>query len=222
MNKNILKHSFFVILLLLLANSCKKDENELPDIDENVYHSVTIGTQTWIVENLKVTHYRNGDPIPNVRDVTIWDTLTTGAYCDYDNNARNAKIYGRLYNWYAVNDSRNLAPAGWHIATETEFRELIAYLGGEDVAGAKLKESGTLHWRSPNINAVNESGFTALPGGTVLGSGFAGLGESGNLWSATESTSGTAYYFCLHYLTGRAFVSTQAKTIGIAVRCVQN
>ncbi len=213
---------FLISLMAILKCGCKEDENDVTDIEGTVYHYVTIGTQIWMVENLKVTHYRNGDPIPNVTDETEWDTLTAGAYCNYGNNENNAKIFGRLYNWHAVNDTRRLAPEGWHIATETEIRELIAYVGAEDVAGSRLKESGTAHWKSPNTNATNQFGFTALPGGTFTGLGFAHLGESGDLWSSTEFPAEYAYYLCLSNSTGRAFVSFQDKTIGCAVRCIKD
>jgi uncharacterized protein (TIGR02145 family) len=215
------KYPFLISMIVILISVCKK-ENDLTDLDDTVYHSVTIGTQTWMVENLKVTHYRNGDPIQNVTDETEWDTLTTGAYCNYNNDNNFVKPYGRLYNWHAVNDIRNLAPEGWHIATEAEIRELIAYVGAEDVAGGRLKESGTAHWKSPNTNATNQFGFTALPGGTFTGLGFALLGESGNLWSSTEFPAEYAYYLCLSNSTGRAFVSFQDKTIGCAVRCIKD
>jgi uncharacterized protein (TIGR02145 family) len=135
------------------------------DIDGNIYNTVTIGTQVWMVENLKTTKYRNGDPIPNVTDDIQWSNLTTDAYCNYDNDISNVTTYGRLYNWYAVNDSRNIAPTGWHVATDVEWTTLTDYLGGASVAGSKLKEFGTTHWESPNADATNESGFTALPGG---------------------------------------------------------
>lgn len=221
MNYETRKYAFFICLMGVLIFGCQK-ENGITDIEGTVYHSVTIGTQTWMVENLKVTHYRNGDPIPKNTDVTGWDTLTTGAYSNYDHNDNYAKAYGHLYNWYAVNDTRNLAPEGWHIATQAEFRELIANAGAEDAAGGNLKESGTAHWRSPNTNASNTFGFTALPGGTLTESGFAGLGESGNLWSSTEFSEDYAYYFCLNHTTGRAFVAFQDKAIGYAVRCVKD
>ena len=131
------------------------------DIDGNVYHAVVIGTQTWMVENLKTTKYSNGDPIP-----TAVTSLTPGAYCMYNNDAVTYKAdYGALYNWYAVADSRNIAPAGWHVPTKTDWTTLTDYLGGESVASGKLKENGSSHWLTPNTGATNSSGFTALPGG---------------------------------------------------------
>lgn len=140
------------------------------DIDGNVYSSVTIGTQTWLVENLKTTRYRNGDPIGNVTDGDLWRNLISDAYCDYNNDSSNAETYGRLYNWFAVDDDRGIAPAGWHVATNEEWITLSTYLAGGDYlkgsreSGDQLKESGTLHWANGNTGN-NKSGFTALPGG---------------------------------------------------------
>jgi uncharacterized protein (TIGR02145 family) len=136
------------------------------DIDGNEYHTVIIGGQEWMVENLRVTPYRNGDPIPNVSDTTSWRALTTGAYCSYDNDPSCSAMYGNLYNWYAVNDFRQIAPEGWHVPTYEEWIVLETHLGGDTIAGGKLKESGTEHWRAPNVGGTNESGFSALPGGT--------------------------------------------------------
>lgn len=215
-------YPFLISLISILICGCKEDENDDIVIEGAVYHCVTIGTQIWMVENLKVTHYRNGDPIPNVTNEMEWETLKAGAYCNYGNAENNAKVYGRLYNWHAVNDTRMLAPEGWHIATETEYRDLIANTGAEDAAGGNLKESGTTHWKPPNTNAKNTFGFTALPGGSFSSLGFNGLGESGNLWSSTEFPAENAFYLCLNHTTGRAFVAYQDKTMGYAVRCVKD
>jgi len=136
----------------------------MTDIDGNVYETVTIGTQVWMAENLKVTHYRNGNTILHIIDWFSWFTLT-GAYCEYDNDVNNVAVYGRLYNWYAVNDSRYIAPVGWHVPSDAEWLTLVDYLGGDTVADGKMKEIGTTHWVSPNTGATNESGFSALPGG---------------------------------------------------------
>jgi uncharacterized protein (TIGR02145 family) len=179
------------------------------DIDGNVYKTVTIGTQVWMAENLKVTHYRNAknlkvihnpdDAIPNVTDGATWMSLTTGAYCDYNNDVNNAATYGRLYNWYAVTDSRNIAPVGWHVPTDAEWQTLIDYLGGDAVAGGKMKEAGFAHWSSPNTGATNESGFTALPGGSRLGGDYYLLGFDAAYWSSTESGSDNAWWRYLVY-----------------------
>jgi len=166
------------------------------DIDGNVYKTVKIGNQWWMAENLKVTRYRNGDPIPNITDNHTWVDLSTGAYCNYNNDISNVATYGRLYNWYAVDESRNIAPAGWHVPTDDEWKQLEIYLGmspteadethwrGTD-EGGKLKETGTTHWYSPNTGATNESGFTALPGGYRVSGGFSSLGFGAYFWSST-------------------------------------
>ncbi len=134
------------------------------DIDGNVYPTVKIGSQEWMAKNLKATHYCNGDAIPNVSDDNSWDGLTTGAYCWYDNNEITYKpLYGALYNGYAVGDSRNICPNGWHVPTDAEFTTLANSLGGENVAGAKMKSD--LGWTLPNDSATNISSFSALPGG---------------------------------------------------------
>lgn len=166
-------HNKYILLLLILCifsceknpiNSKKEKTGTVTDIDGNIYQTIKIGTQWWMAENLKVTHYRNGDSIPNVTDETAWSNLTTGAYGNYNNDDDISNTYANLYNWYAVNDSRNIAPIGWHIPTDAEWQTLVDYLGGESVAGSKMKETGTEHWRSPNVGTTNESGFSALPG----------------------------------------------------------
>ncbi|MCB9001260.1 MAG: fibrobacter succinogenes major paralogous domain-containing protein [Bacteroidales bacterium] len=156
------------------------------DIDGNTYITVTIGNQVWMAENLKTTHYNDGTAIPNVTDGNEWAALTTGAYCWYSNATAYKDTYGALYNWYAVNTGK-LAPTGWHVATDAEWTTLTTYLGGESVAGGKLKETDTTHWASPNTGATNETGFTALPGGyRGRGGAFGGIGGYGYWWSATE------------------------------------
>jgi uncharacterized protein (TIGR02145 family) len=193
------------------------------DIDGNQYHAVTVGTQMWLSSNLKVTHYRNGDAIANVTLGSDWDVLTTGAYCDYNNTASNSNTYGRLYNWYAVNDSRNIAPAGFHVATDAEWTTLVSYLGGDTIAGGKLKETGTSHWNSPNTGATNSTGFTALPGGNrFINDQFWDLGNMAALWTSTEKDASNAMYWKLAY-NGK-YVSTQfeKKKWGFSVRCVKD
>jgi len=204
------------------------------DIDGNVYQTVTIGTQEWMAENLKVTHYRNGDPIPHVTDAATWEGLTSGAYCEYDNDGGNVATYGRLYNWYAVDDSRNIAPEGWHVPTDEEWKQLEMYLGmsqseADDAGwrgtdeGGKLKESGTTHWASPNTGATNESGFTALPGGYRFGSGyFDGMGYLAGFWSSTEGSSSNAWYRGLGYDDAQVYRGYHYEHYGFSVRCVRD
>jgi uncharacterized protein (TIGR02145 family) len=179
-----------------------KTYGTMTDQNGNTYKTITIGTQTWMAENLRVTKYRNGDPIPNVTDNAAWVALTTGAYCSYGNTANKDDIasYGRLYNWYAASDSRNIAPTGWHLPSDAEWTTLTTYLGGETVAGGKMKEAGTTHWTSPNTSATNESGFTALPSGNRDSDGpFGILGDSGDWWSSTANGATDAWNRVMGY-----------------------
>ena len=214
---------------LLLINSCEKDDgvnnhsNTVSDIDGNVYHFDTIGTQIWMIENLKTSRYNDGTPIPVVPDNLYWSRLTTGAYSDYDNTPDSSKIYGKLYNWYAVNDARKLAPAGWHVPSDSEWALLLTYLGGESVAGGKLKETGTAHWNSPNVSATNESGFTALPGGRRDFNGtFYYIRQNGYFWSSTEWNTPSAYYRFMFYNTSNIDWMANYKTMGFSIRCVKD
>lgn len=172
----------------------KRTSGTVTDADGNVYETVKIGTQWWMAENLKVTHYRNGDPIEHVPHESEWKLMSSGAYCSYDSYLEYADEYGYLYNWYALNDSRNLAPEGWHVPSDEEWQILVDYLGGHTVAGSKLKEAGTDHWQAPNSIATNSSGFTAIPGGARndIG-GFSGLGSYAFFWSITEYSSYFVY-----------------------------
>ena len=212
--------------VIILNNSCKKDgdngSNTVTDIDGNVYHTITVGTQVWMVENLKVTKYSNGDGIPNITDNTQWGNLITGAYCN-NNNLTNANAYGRLYNEYAVNDSRNLAPTGWHVATAAEFDELITYLGGTNVGGGKMKEAGNSHWVNPNTGATNESSFTALPGGFRSNDGtFIDVGDIGIWWSSTEYIADNVWYYEMNYNDTYVHKVSSFKGGGFSVRCIRD
>ena len=140
MNRNIFLLSMLIVFTLQIQ------AQTLTDIDGNTYHSITIGTQKWMSENLKVTRYRNGDPIPYVTDDDQWSNLSSGAYCNYANDSNKTT----LYNWFSVIDSQNIAPAGWHVPTDSEWTTLTAYLGGENVAGGKLESYGFVATGSRN------------------------------------------------------------------------
>ena len=160
-----------ICLILIFGYSCKKDDNnsltyETPiDQDGNTYKTIKIGTQTWMAENLRTTKYRNGDPvgttIPATKDIQNEETPKY----QWPNHGDESAVvtYGRLYTWYAVHDIRNIAPKGWHVPSSSEWITLITYLGGDSVAGVKMKETGENHWNTPNVGATNESGFTAIP-----------------------------------------------------------
>jgi len=211
--------------VLFLTQSCKKDDvnSKLTDADGNVYNTVIIGTQEWMTENLKTTKYRNGDPIPNKTLDTEWQGLATGAYCDYDNLPVNSATYGKLYNAYAVLDSRNLCPAGWHVPTDVEWQALSTFLGGVSLSGGKLKEMGTTHWLSPNTGATNEHGFTALPGGTRSVDGvFFSMTDFGGWWTSTEGDITHAYYHDMAYDDSYDDRNSGLRNVGFSVRCLKD
>ena len=170
------------LLALILLTSTEK----ITDQDRRVFKIVKIKTQMWMAENLNVTTYRNGDSIPQVKNAAEWSKLTSGAWCYYDNKPENGEKYGKLYNWYAVNDPRGLAPKGFHIPTDEEWSQLIVNIGADE-AGAKIKAKRG--WKQ-NQNATNESGFSGLPGGYRYNVGaFLYSGSNGCFWSATESAT---------------------------------
>jgi uncharacterized protein (TIGR02145 family) len=211
------------------AGTAYGDENsftteQLKDADGNVYTSVTIGTQTWMVENLKTTKYNDGTSIPNVSDGTAWGNLTTAAYCWYQNDISNKNPYGALYNAFAVTTSK-ICPSGWHVPSHSEWITLVEYAGGVLVAGGKLKESGTSHWSSPNTGATDEFGFKALPGGYRSPvSTFIFLGINGSWWTTTPYNQG--YGFTVFQIGNvRAiidYISGVGPIHGMSVRCVKD
>lgn len=239
-------------VLLVFASSCEKDDDNITtngkttavfnsnitygtmtDQDGNVYKTVTIGTQTWMAENLRTTIYNDGTPIPNVTDNDKWAALTSDAYCNYDNTANLEAIatYGRLYNWYAVNTGK-LAPIGWHVPSDDEWTTLTNYLRTNE--GGKLKETGTMdlgnntnHWISPNTDATNGSGFTALPGGCRTNSGlsigiFQAKGFKGYWWSATGYSTDNAWARYVLYQYSSVYSYGGGKMEGFSVRCVKD
>jgi uncharacterized protein (TIGR02145 family) len=209
-----------IIVLSFVLSSCG-DKSTNPEPTN--YESVTIGTQVWMAKNLDVDHYRNGDSIPQVTDATKWAALTTGAWCYYNNDANNGTTYGKLYNWYAVNDSRGLAPDGWHVPSDAEWTTLSTYLGGESVAGGKLKEVGTAHWQSPNIGATNETGFTALSGSYRYNNGtFSNVGYYSDWWSSTECSTSSAWGRGLNCYDSGLNRYSYYKGNGFAVRFVKD
>jgi uncharacterized protein (TIGR02145 family) len=193
------------------------------DVDNYNYATVQIGTQVWMKENLKVSKYRNGDPISTGLSDEAWGSTTTGAYAIYNNDASNNTTYGKLYNWYAVADSRNLCPVGWHVPSDAEWTTLENYLGGASVAGGKLKSTSTL-WTAPNAEATNQSGFSGLPGGSRLSNGtYTTIGNYGYWWSSTEySTTFFAWFRYLNYYYGNSSRGNNYKQNGFSVRCLRD
>ena len=187
-------------------------------------NEITIGNQVWSSSNLNVSRYRNGDIIPQVTNNSDWQNLTTGAWCWYNNDSVTyAATYGKLYNWYAVNDLRGLAPLGWHIPTDAEWTILTDYLGGTIVAGGKMKQTGTTLWTSPNTSATNTSSFSGLPGGTrESGGAFTLVSILGIWWSASQNTTTTAWYRYLLHSVADATRNYDNKVRGFSVRCVRD
>lgn len=210
------------------------------DYDGNVYQTINIGGQIWMMENLKTTHYQDGTVIPDVADSLAWYALSTGASCSYQNSAANLATYGRLYNWYAATDAHNLAPAGWHVPSAAEWNVVINYLGGDNVAGGKAKETGYSHWNSPNTGATNSSSFTGLPGGerfvTLCSEGctpafFSHLNTEGTWWTTSTSIGdpNTAFsksvdnnstrFYRSSFLGGIGYYD---KRTGYSIRCIKD
>jgi uncharacterized protein (TIGR02145 family) len=219
---------FFSILVLAIGmTSCSDEENKIqnqvaarpsvPVLDTEV----RIGNQIWMTRNLNVSKYRNGDPIPQVTDPTQWANLTTGAWCYYNNGAVNGAIYGKLYNWYAVNDPRGLAPVGWHVPSDAEWTVLITFLGGGSAAGGKMK--AIAGWNAPNNNATNSSGFTALPGGDHSGFGpFDGIGDSTSWWSSSAYNATNTWVRFVSSNDALALRYNLPNDFGVSVRCIKD
>lgn len=181
---------------------------------------VTIGTQTWTKCNLNVSTYRNGDIIPEITDAASWEALTTGAYCYYDFDSANGPIYGKLYNWYAVNDIRGLAPVGQNLPNNEDWTILTDYLGGDNVAGDKIREIGGCHWLLPNLT-TNESGFTALGGGYILENGiFQAIKFAGVWWSTTQEDVNNAYLKAVANDSSVFALDIYGKRGGFSIRCL--
>jgi uncharacterized protein (TIGR02145 family) len=202
------------------------------DIDNNRYDIITIGTQTWMSENLKTTRYNDGSVIPLVTDGTAWQTAGTNASPGYSwynapNETTNLITYGALYNWYAINSAtngnKNVCPTGWHVPTDGEWTTLTTYLVGQSVAGGKMKEAGLAHWLSPNIGATNESGFAGLPGGFRNFNGsFYNVGSYGLWWSSSEDDAAYAWFRYLRNLNGNVYRDGSYKGSGFSVRCLRD
>ena len=216
------------ILLIALSPliACEKDDGNdeitVADIDGNVYHTVTVGTQVWMVENLKTTKYNDGTEIPLVTGTSEWMNIHTPAYCWYDNDDSNKNPYGALYNWYAVNTGK-LAPDGWHVPTQAEWLTLMEFIGGEEADAGKVKEEGTAHWNSPNTGATNETGLTLLPGGRRFKTGVFDLkGSQGFYYAFEEGNSGDGRGYVFFYNISNFGVMVDLKTIGFSVRCIKD
>jgi uncharacterized protein (TIGR02145 family) len=204
----IIKFLFAAILIMSSLGNANAQDNA----------TLTIGNQNWMVKNLDVSTYRNGDSIPEVQDSTDWANLKTGAWCYYNNNSDHGSTHGKLYNWFAVNDQRGLAPAGYHIPSDEEWNTIINYLGGTNSAGAKMKN--TSGWVEGN--GTNSSGFTGLPSGGRTGyGGFVRMGGYGRWWSSTRNGN-SATLLMLHYFSGSISKYGFDVRCGYSVRCLKD
>ena len=210
------------------AGTQNEEAQTITTKNEITFNSVIIGNQDWQAKNLDVDRFRNGDEIPQVRSAAEWEQAGKEglpAWCYFENDDENGKIYGKLYNWYAVNDSRGLAPEGWHIPTDEEWTILTDYLGGEEVAGGKMKITGTTYWESPNEEATNESGFSVLPGGCRGSDGsFYYIRDLAFLWNATEIDHpyNFAWGRSLFFKYGNVLRNNDDKSFGASVRCLRD
>jgi uncharacterized protein (TIGR02145 family) len=240
-----------LVAAILLMPSCKKDDDRprssgggggggsgLPsylnaalsygtvtDQDGNSYYTIQIGGQEWMAQNLRTTTYANGDPIPNVMDDLQWGGLTTGAWAHYENNGSYENPYGKLYNWYAVADPRNVCPNNWHVPTDVEWGTLVGYLDPANAtAGGMMKSTSTQYWQDPNEGATNESGFSGLPGGFrwVDGGGFYDVGYYGNWWTASEYGENDTFTINLFSYDAAIGAGVNYKRDGLCVRCVRD
>lgn len=229
-------------ITLVIMYSCSKDDGDnspvdnsiifnpsltydsITDIDGNVYKTITIGTQTWMAENLRTTKLNDGTPIPLVTSPSEWSASTIPGYCNYNNTEDTCitKVYGRLYNWYAVNTGM-LAPTGWHVPSQSDWVTLIAFIGGADLAAYQLKEVGARHWSTCSGSELNSTGFTALPGGYRLTNGsYLNINNYGWWWSTTERYDGLAWFVMLQYNQNPIFADYTTKNFGFSVRCVKD
>lgn len=184
------------------------------------FKTVKIGNQVWMAENLNVSTYANGDTIPEVTDSDEWDDLTTGAWCYYRNDPENGKLFGKLYNWYALVDPRGLAPAGFRVATDEDWVQLIRTLGGDKVAGGLLKS--TQLWKNPNEGATDQFGFGALPGGLCDDDcSFMDKGAVGYWWTTKEEGKRNAWSYVMDYENPFVNRSYYERKDGLSVRCVK-
>jgi uncharacterized protein (TIGR02145 family) len=192
------------------------------DIEGNTYRTIRVGDQEWMAENLRVTRFSDNNSIEQIADGMIWSGLSTPAWCWYDNDQNYELPYGKLYNWYAVATGK-LCPTGWHVPTSADWTTLIDYLGGEDIAGGKIKETGLSHWQSPNTGATNESSLTGLPGGTRDENGtYVNIGSYGIWWSSTASSISFANCRILYSFGEKILSSGNSKVFGNSVRCLKD
>jgi uncharacterized protein (TIGR02145 family) len=227
LNRNLKALTLLIILLITKKSHSQTYQfgNGVTDVNGNTYSTVIYGNgQEWLGENLKSTSFSNGDPIPNITNANQWYTLSSPAYAIYNNNATTGQTYGKLYNYYVVSDNRGICPNGWRVPSKQAFDSLINYLGGSQIAGGRMKESGTNHWNSPNTGATNQSLFNALPNGLKMETGtFQDLGNILYLWSSFSDNPNSAFRLNLFYNDATANTLYGAnKNAGLGIRCLRN
>ena len=201
----------------VLNSKAQSTGSGLMDIEGNTYKSILLGKQEWMMDNLKVTKYRNGQPIPHIQDSIVWNAWKNGAYVFYKNDTK----HGILYNWMAVNDSRDVCPTGWHVPSSFEWDTLAKFLGGNEVAGGKMKAK--LHWETPNTSATNESSFHALPKGMYgVNGSFNNIGKNAYWWSSSEHGVSSAWGREIGFNESALFAGHGDKRDGLSVRCIKD
>jgi uncharacterized protein (TIGR02145 family) len=215
MNKGV---CFLMMLLgVSFTSFSQKSGSGVEDIDGNLYKTVIIGRQEWMADNLKVTKYRNGQPIPFISDSTVWSQWTAGAYMFYKHDVK----HGMLYNWMVINDVRKVCPVGWHVPSNAEWDTLTKVLGGEEIAGGKMKAK--LHWEVPNTGATNTSGFFALPKGCYgINGSFNGIGRNAYWWTSTDNGELSAWGREVGFNDAQLFVGHADKRDGLSIRCIKD
>lgn len=232
MKMNLAKVGLFVavVLVAFVLSNCSKTEvipgvqgETVTDFEGNIYHTVLIGSQTWMAENLRSIKLSDGTQIPYVTNNNTWSNLVTPGYSYYSNDSVNFKYgYGALYNWYCVKSGK-LCPTGWHVPTDADWTTLINGLGVDSMAGGKLKLANYSAWISPNLYATNSTGFNAVPSGYRFYNGsYNNTSYSGNFWSATENNTATAWYRYLTYDKGKMYRNSIDKQYGFSIRCLKN
>jgi uncharacterized protein (TIGR02145 family) len=212
-----------ILMIVLITFPFILKSQTLKDLDGNIYKTVKINTQIWLSENLNVSHFLNGDTIPETKTAEEWEIAGIAekpAWCYYNNDTANTRNYQKLYNWYAIKDPRGLAPEGWHIPSNTDWMTLVKYCGSVDVAGGKLKSKNG--WIQ---NGNNISGFTGLPGGNRSQKGdFSGIKSKGQFWSLSEDmiNKDQAYSILLIYSSVEVQYTKSNKCAGFSVRCLKN
>ena len=217
----------FTIKSFIIFSQNSSSETYIKDIEGQIYKTAVIGKQEWMIENLKVTKYNNGTTIPNIIDSLQWTKLKSGAWVYYKNDTLNNSKYGKLYNWYTLdsktNGNKNVCPLGWHVPTDIEWGVLITYLGGDSLAGGRMKSVDTSNWESPNTDATNSSLFNGLPAGGRNNSGyFYYVGKHGYWWSSSETDKYNAWNCFLNNLNGEVARFSNYKVLGLSVRCLKD